>query len=32
VTPDVNVLVAAFRTDHPHHATARSWLSDTRAA
>jgi toxin-antitoxin system PIN domain toxin len=26
VTPDVNVLLAAFRSDHPHHATARTWL------
>jgi uncharacterized protein len=26
VTPDVNVLVAASRSDHPHHATARAWL------
>jgi uncharacterized protein len=26
MTPDVNVLVAASRTDHPHHAVARSWL------
>jgi toxin-antitoxin system PIN domain toxin len=26
VTPDVNVLVAASRSDHPHHAAARTWL------
>ncbi len=26
MTPDVNVLVAASRSDHPHHATARAWL------
>jgi hypothetical protein len=26
LTPDVNVLVAASRSDHPHHARARSWL------
>jgi toxin-antitoxin system PIN domain toxin len=26
VTPDVNVLVAASRSDHPHHAVARTWL------
>ena len=26
MTPDVNVLVAASRTDHPHHAVARAWL------
>ena len=28
MTPDVNVLVAASRTDHPHHAVARDWLED----
>lgn len=26
MTPDVNVLVAASRSDHPHHAAARIWL------
>jgi toxin-antitoxin system PIN domain toxin len=26
MTPDVNVLVAASRTDHPHHVIARAWL------
>lgn len=26
MTPDVNVLVAAFRADHPHHRTALNWL------
>ena len=26
MTPDVNVLVAASRSDHPHHAFARAWL------
>jgi len=26
MTPDVNVLVAASRTDHPHHTVARTWL------
>ena len=26
MTPDVSVLVAASRTDHPHHAVARGWL------
>ena len=26
MTPDVNVLVAAFRGDHPHHTVARDWL------
>ena len=28
MTPDVNVLVAAFRPDHPHHGAARAWLDD----
>lgn len=27
LTPDVNVLVAASRSDHPHHAAAHAWLS-----
>lgn len=26
MTPDVNVLVAASRSDHPHHLAARAWL------
>jgi uncharacterized protein len=26
MTPDVNVLVAASRSDHPHHTVARAWL------
>ena len=26
MTPDVNVLLAASRTDHPHHTVARAWL------
>ena len=26
MTPDVNVLVAASRSDHAHHAVARAWL------
>ncbi len=26
MTPDVNILVAASRSDHPHHAPARTWL------
>ena len=26
MTPDVNVLVAALRPDHPHHAVASAWL------
>jgi hypothetical protein len=25
MTPDVSVLVAASRSDHPHHAVARAW-------
>jgi toxin-antitoxin system PIN domain toxin len=28
MTPDVNVLVASFRPDHPHHPVARAWLDD----
>ncbi len=31
MTPDVNVLVAAARTDHPHHDVARAWLEETLA-
>ena len=26
MTPDVSVLVAASRADHPHHAVAHAWL------
>jgi len=26
-TPDVNVLVAAFRASHVHHRQARAWLT-----
>jgi toxin-antitoxin system PIN domain toxin len=32
MTPDVNVLVAASRSDHPHHAVARTWLEEALAA
>lgn len=32
MTPDVNVLVAASRSDHPHHAVARSWLEEALLA
>jgi hypothetical protein len=32
MTPDVNVLVAASRTDHPHHAVARAWLEEAVSA
>ena len=28
MTPDVNVLVAASRADHPHHGVALDWLED----
>jgi toxin-antitoxin system PIN domain toxin len=31
VTPDVNVMVAASRSDHPHHAVARTWLEQAIA-
>lgn len=29
MTPDVNVLIAAFREEHVHHTKARAWLLDT---
>lgn len=32
MTPDVNLLVAASRTDHPHYAVARGWLEKAVAA
>jgi toxin-antitoxin system PIN domain toxin len=32
MTPDVNLLLAASRTDHPHHAVARAWLEEAVAA
>jgi len=32
MTPDVNVLVAAARSDHPHHAVARAWLEEALGA
>lgn len=32
MTPDVNVLVAASRSDHPHHKSAFAWLEDALAA
>lgn len=28
MTPDVNVLIAASRSDHPHHKIAYSWLDE----
>lgn len=31
MTPDVNVLVAASRSDHPHHAPALAWLKQALA-
>ncbi|MDP1690596.1 MAG: PIN domain-containing protein [Burkholderiaceae bacterium] len=31
MTPDVNVLVAASRNDHPHHRVAHQWLEQTLA-
>jgi toxin-antitoxin system PIN domain toxin len=31
MTPDVNVLVAASRSDHPHHDAARAWLDGALA-
>ena len=32
MTPDVNVLVAASRTDHPHYTVARAWLEEAVTA
>jgi uncharacterized protein len=32
MTPDVNVLVAASRSDHPHHGVARGWIERAAAA
>ena len=31
MTPDVNVLLAASRADHPHHPVAREWLERATA-
>lgn len=31
MTPDINVLVAASRSDHPHHSVARDWLAQALA-
>jgi toxin-antitoxin system PIN domain toxin len=31
MTPDINVLLAASRADHPHHATALVWLEEAVA-
>lgn len=31
MTPDINVLVAASRSDHPHHSSARQWLEQALA-
>lgn len=32
MTPDVNVMVAASRADHPHHEVARAWLERAAAS
>ena len=32
MTPDVNVLVAASRGDHPHHTVARVWIEQAALA
>jgi toxin-antitoxin system PIN domain toxin len=32
MAPDINVLLAASRSDHPHHETALHWLSKALAA
>jgi toxin-antitoxin system PIN domain toxin len=31
MTPDVSVLIAASRSDHPHHKTAYAWLDEAVA-
>ena len=31
MTPDVNLLVAASRSDHPHHVASRAWLAQALA-
>lgn len=31
MTPDVNILLAASRSDHPHHAVALAWLEQALA-
>jgi predicted nucleic acid-binding protein len=32
MAPDINVLLAAFRADHPHPSKAHAWLAGTLAA
>ena len=32
MTPDVNLLIAASRSDHTHHKTAYAWLNETITA
>lgn len=32
MTPDVNLLVAASRSDHPHYAASRAWLAQSLVA
>jgi toxin-antitoxin system PIN domain toxin len=32
LAPDINVLVAASRSDHPHHRTALAWLDKALAS
>ncbi len=32
MTPDMNVLLAASRSDHPHHRTALEWLAEALVA
>jgi toxin-antitoxin system PIN domain toxin len=31
ISPDVNVVIAASRSDHPHHRTALAWLKQALA-
>jgi len=32
MTPDVNILVAASRSDHPHHKIAYAWLEEATSS
>ena len=32
MTPDVNLLLAASRSDHPHYAASRAWLAQSLVA
>lgn len=32
MTPDINAVITALRSDHPHHARARAWLDEAIVA